>query len=50
MSVLPRGPSISTVFEDSTLLMAALFDLGGSRILRSTSGGRDKAAAPIRDR
>ena len=50
VGVVPRGPSISTVLEAGALLIVALFDLGGFRILRSTSGGRDKAAAPIRDR
>ena len=46
---LPSGPSTSTVLKGAILVIAFRLDAGGSRSLKSTSGGRDKAAPPIRD-
>ena len=46
---IPRGPSTSTVLKGSTLTTAFFFAAGGWSILRFTSGGREIAAAPIRD-
>ena len=46
----PRGPSTSTVLGGS-ILVTVIFrlDIDGSRTLRSTSGGKDSCALPIRD-
>ena len=47
--ILPRGPSISTVRRGLFLIRAFRFDMGGSKSRKSTSGGRDRGAMPIRD-
>ena len=46
---LPRGPSISRVFEGSILVSTLFRRTGGSRSRRLTSAGSDRGSEPTRD-
>ena len=47
---IPSGPSTSTILAGSVLVtLARLFDIGGSRRRRFTSGGMEMVAPPIRE-
>lgn len=48
-SHVPNGPTISTVFDGSAIVISCFRLAGGSRNLRSTPCGSDKGALPIRD-
>ena len=48
-SYIPKGPTISTIFGGSVVVMFCFRLAGGSRNLRSTPCGSDKGALPIRD-
>ena len=46
---VPRGPSTCTVDTGSALLTFLLFEVGGTSIVRLTSGGNERIAPPIRE-